>query len=78
VSRIFRIDQRQIQQLFIRRASGHKGRIDGGTGYARQRALPGYWQGIKQAYPRSAVPYRPIPDFFLSQSSSIFNRPISE
>jgi hypothetical protein len=40
--------------------------------------LPDHWQGIKLAYPRSAILYWPIPDFFLSQSSSIFNRPISE
>jgi hypothetical protein len=40
--------------------------------------LSDYRQRIKQAYPWSAVLYWPSPDFFLSQSSSIFNRPISE
>ena len=78
VTRILGIDQRQNQQLLFVRAGDQKGCIDGGPGDARECALSDYRQGIKQAYPGSAVLYWPIPDFFLSQSSSIFNRPISE
>ena len=78
VTGILGIDQRQKQQLLFVRAGAQKGCIDAGPGDAGECALPDDRQGIKRAYPGAAVRYWPIPDFFLSQSSSIFNRPISE
>src|SRR5674476_231485 len=56
----------------------HQGRINGGTRYAGQFALPGQRQKLGGADPLLANFYRLIPDFFLSQSNSIFKRPISE
>jgi hypothetical protein len=52
--------------------------IDGGSGDTRQHTLPRYRQWIKRMDPELAVLYWLIPDFFFSQSKSIFNRPISE
>jgi hypothetical protein len=53
-------------------------RIEGGPVDTRQFTLPGQRQGILTVYPVPPVLYRLIPDFFLSQSRSIFSRPISE
>jgi hypothetical protein len=53
-------------------------RIEGRTGDTCQFALFGQRQWVLGVYPVPPVLYRLIPDFFLSQSSSIFSRPISE
>src|SRR5450759_5271511 len=53
-------------------------RVDGGTVDACQFALPGQRQRFDGTDPLPAIFYWLIPDFFFSQSNSIFNRPISE
>ena len=52
--------------------------INSGAGDASECTLPGKRQGVQQANPGPAIRYWSIPDFFLSQSNSIFSRPISE
>ena len=75
---ILGIDLRQQGQFLFIRFGGQAQPIDGGTGNTRQLALPDQCQGIIGTDPAPALFYRLIPDFFLSQSSSIFSRPISE
>ena len=76
--RVFGINQRQQRQFLLVRFCSHMWRINRGTCHTCQFALPGQRQGFDGAHPLTAVFYGLIPDFFLSQSSSIFNRPISE
>src|SRR4030065_2351912 len=53
-------------------------RINRGTRHPYQFALPGQRQWFDVLDPLLAIFSWLIPDFFLSQSSSIFSRPISE
>jgi hypothetical protein len=75
---VFGINLHQQCQFLLIRCGGQARRINGGAGNTRKLALPGQCQRIIGADPVLAVFYRLIPDFFLSQSSSIFKRPISE
>src|SRR5690606_13408818 len=75
---VFGVNQSQQCQFLLVRFCGHVRRIDRGAVNSRQFALPGQRQWFDGADPLLAVFYWLIPDFFLSQSSSIFNRPISE
>ena len=75
---VFGVDLTQQGQFQLVRFCGQVRRIEGGAGYTSQRALCGQRQWVLGVYPLPPVLYRLIPDFFLSQSSSIFSRPISE
>jgi hypothetical protein len=78
MARIFGVDQRQQRQFLSVRLFGPGVAHDGTAGNLHQFALPGQRQGIKAADPAFARFYGHIPDFFLSQSSSILSRPISQ
>jgi len=75
---VFGVDLIQKVQFQLVRLGYRVRRIDRGSVDTRQYTLPGQRQGIFTIYPAPPVLYRLIPDFFLSQSSSIFSRPISE
>ena len=75
--RVLLVDQSTVQQVeFIGRPGGLL-RIDGGPGDAGQGTLPNQAHLRINANPRLSHYHRLIPDFFLSQSSSTFNLPIS-
>ena len=75
---VFGVDLHQKDRFQLVRFSGQMRRVEGGAVHARQLTLSGQRQGVRGIQPVPPVLYRPIPDFFLSQSRSIFNRPISE
>ena len=75
---VFGVDLTQQGQFQLVRIGGQARRIEGGTGDTCQIALSGQRQWVLGVYPVPPVLYRLIPDFFLSQSSSILSRPISE
>src|SRR3989338_7248504 len=72
------VNQFQQRQFMLVRFCSQMRRIDSGAVDSCQFALPGQRQWFDGADPLLAVFYWLIPDFFLSQSSSIFSRPISE
>src|SRR3972149_3457301 len=75
---VFGVDLHQKNRFQFVRLGDQMRRIEAGTGDTRQLTLPGQRQWVLGVYPLPTVLYRLIPDFFLSQSRSIFNRPISE
>ena len=75
---VFRVNQSQQCQFLLVRFCGWVSRIDRGTRHTGQFTLPGQGQWFMRAHPACPRGYRHSPDFFLSQSSSILSRPISE
>ena len=71
------IDQTTEQQIAFIDRLGLFLRINRGAGYARQNTLLDHGGLIPFANPRLPHHDRLIPDFFLSQSNSIFSLPIS-
>src|ERR1035437_4867954 len=71
------IDQPTDTQITFINPLGFPLRIDRGAGYAGQNALPDNGHRIPVVDPLLPDHGRLISDFFLSQSSSIFNLPIS-
>ena len=75
---VFCVDLTQQDQFLLVRFDNPVLSINRGARDTRQFALSGQRQQAFDVYPVSSVSYRLIPAFFLSQSNSIFNRPISE
>ncbi len=75
---VFGVDLTQQGRFQLVRFGGQVQCIKGGPGDTCQFALSGQRQWVFSVYPVPPVLYRLIPDFFLSQSNSIFSRPISE
>ena len=78
VPSVFGVDRLQQPSFLLIPVGGRVWRIDRGPGDPGQVAWSGQRDGIMGADPLPARCDRLIPDFFLSQSSSIFSRPISE
>ena len=75
---VFGVDLTQQGQFQFVQLGGQARCIESGSVDTCQFALFGQRQGVLGVYPLPPVRYRLIPDFFLSQSSSILSRPISE
>ncbi|WP_298159790.1 hypothetical protein, partial [Ferrovum sp.] len=75
--RILSINQTTNQQIIFRNNRGAMTRVNRGACYPNQLALVTNGDPDHRLNPITPCHGRDIPDFFLSQSNSIFKRPIS-
>src|SRR5574337_780710 len=76
-ARVFLVDQAHQQQVFLRRPVRRVAPVEARPRHLRQLALPRDRELTAGVDPAHSERRTHSPDFFLSQSSSIFKRPIS-